>query len=103
MIRRLAYIVLLLMFTARVSFAHTIPYSHLFYFQQRKADADTSSARKKQQEDEKNTKVKEIAKAKRLAKPEKVDDKGPSKPKPARERRPEGMERPTEIPRRNGP
>jgi len=94
--------VVILTLGTRVSSAHAGPYGHFISFQQRKADADTS-ARKKQQEDEKNNKVKEIAKAKRLAKPEKVDDKAPPKPKPERERRPEGMERPPEIPRRNGP
>lgn len=102
MIRRFAYIVLLTLFTARVSFAHAIPYQQLITFQQHKLDADTTAAKKKQEEEKKNN-VKEIAKAKRLAKPEKVDDKASSKPKPARERRPEGMERPPEIPRRSGP
>src|ERR1700742_3306316 len=102
MIRRITYIVLLLIFAAHVSNAHAFTYKQLALFQQRKADADTS-AKKKQQEEDKNNKVKEIAKAKRLAKPEKVDDKAAAKPKPARERRPEGMERPPEIPRRNGP
>lgn len=103
MVRWFVYIVFILTLGMRVSSAHAAPYGHFIAFQQRKADADTSSARKKQQEDEKNSKVKEIAKAKRLAKPEKVDDKASPKPKPARERRPEGMERPPEIPRRNGP
>ena len=54
--------------------------------------------------DEKN-KIKEVAKAKKQAKPEKVDDSGVPivpKPKPKRQRRPEGLERPPEIPRRNG-
>ena len=64
-----------------------------------------TTKKQKQQEEEKN-KIKEIQKAKRQAKPEKIDDDGnvlnitiPVKPK--RQRRPEGMERPPEIPRRN--
>ena len=61
---------------------------------------------KKQKQEEEKNKIKEIQKAKRQAKPEKIDDDGnvlnitiPVKPK--RQRRPEGMERPPEIPRRN--
>jgi len=47
-------------------------------------------------------KVKEVAKAKKQPKPEKVDDKDAAKKeKPKRQRRPDGMERPPEIPRRN--
>ena len=49
-------------------------------------------------------KVKEVAKAKRQPKPEKVDDAPgavKAKEKPKRQRRPDGMERPPEIPRRN--
>jgi len=49
-------------------------------------------------------KVKEVPSAKRQPKPEKVDDNGQpavKKEKPKRERRPDGMERPPEIPRRN--
>ncbi|WP_184543856.1 hypothetical protein [Mucilaginibacter sp. FT3.2] len=109
MIKWFAYIVLLLIFTPCLSFAHitnssqnsvynysiiTLPY-HL--------SADTTLAKKKEQE-EKN-KIKEVAKAKRQAKPAKVDENNtgvPAKPKPKRQRRPEGMERPPEIPRRNG-
>ncbi|MGN6179049.1 MAG: hypothetical protein ACTHNW_07700 [Mucilaginibacter sp.] len=63
---------------------------------------DTTS--KKHQADEKK-KIKEIARAKRQPKPEKVEDAtdaSAQKPKPKRERRPEGLERPPEIPRRNG-
>lgn len=49
-------------------------------------------------------KVKEVPSAKRQPKPEKVEDSGQpavQKEKPKRERRPDGMERPPEIPRRN--
>lgn len=48
-----------------------------------------------------DTKVKEVAKAKKQPKPEKVDDAADAKKeKPKRQRRPDGMERPPEIPRR---
>ena len=60
----------------------------------------------KQQEIEEKKKIKEITKAKRLPKPEKVDESTGTdvkpKPKPKRQRRPAGMDRPPEIPRRNG-
>lgn len=56
---------------------------------------------KKHPSDEDEKKIKEISKAKRQSKPEKIDNAG-NQPKPPRERRPEGMERPPEIPRRNG-
>ena len=48
--------------------------------------------------------IKEVPSAKRQPKPEKVDNNGQpavKKEKPKRERRPDGMERPPEIPRRN--
>lgn len=51
-----------------------------------------------------DVKIKEIPNAKKQPKPEKVDDNAqPAAPKekPKRERRPDGMERPPEIPRRN--
>ena len=65
----------------------------------------TTSAKKHPQEPDDKKKVKEIGKAKRQPKPEKLvpADAAPiPKPKPKRERRPEGLERPPEIPRRNG-
>lgn len=47
-------------------------------------------------------KVKEVTKAKKQPKPEKVDENPPkADEKPKRQRRPDGMERPPEIPRRN--
>jgi hypothetical protein len=55
---------------------------------------------KKQPPDEDEKKIKEISRAKRQSKPEKIDDAN-NQPKRPRERRPEGMERPPEIPRRN--
>lgn len=48
-----------------------------------------------------DTKVKEVAKAKKQPKPEKVDEGADAKKeKSKRQRRPDGMERPPEIPRR---
>lgn len=62
---------------------------------------------KKQKAEEESKKIKEISKAKRQIKPEKIGDgdnvqEPKAKPKPKRERRPEGLDRPPEIPRRNG-
>jgi hypothetical protein len=52
-----------------------------------------------------NKKIHEVAKAKRQPKPEKIEELDPltgkPKMKPKRQRRPEGLERPPEIPRRN--
>ena len=62
--------------------------------------ADTIIKKRPPDDDEKN-KIKEISKAKRQSKPAKIDDTN-NQPKSPRERRPEGMERPPEIPRRNG-
>ena len=70
------------------------------------ADTSTTKNTRHQQELDDKKKIKEIAKAKRQPKPEKLgttdDAKTPPKPKPKRQRRPEGLERPPEIPRRNG-
>ncbi|MDB5151392.1 MAG: hypothetical protein JWR54_143 [Mucilaginibacter sp.] len=64
------------------------------------------TAKQKQQELEEKKRIKEVAKARRLPKPEKIDEAGNSssqtKVKPKRQRRPVGLERPPEIPRRNG-
>ena|SRR5579859_430382 len=66
--------------------------------------SDTTNKKKQETDDKK--KIKEVAKAKRLPKPEKVDENGSAnsqnKTKPKRQRRPAGLERPPEIPRRNG-
>ena len=108
MIKRFAYIVLLLIFASCLSFAASVKnrYAHLSYMRvwlpvPNFLDTVAAKKTKQQQEDEKK-KIKEIARAKRQVKPEKVDEQSPAKPKPKRERRPEGMERPPEIPRRNG-
>jgi hypothetical protein len=67
----------------------------------------TNTKNNKKQEPEEKKKIKEVANAKRQPKPEKIESTDHSatskpKPKPKRQRRPEGMERPPEIPRRNG-
>ncbi|TWR24213.1 hypothetical protein FPZ42_17160 [Mucilaginibacter achroorhodeus] len=69
-----------------------------FTFQQR--DTTVTKGRQKPSEEEKK-KIKEIAKAKKMPKPEKIDEVKTDKPKRQRQRRPEGLERPPEIPRRN--
>jgi len=108
MLKRLAYIVLLLIFAASLSSAKTSPtrYRPLAFggFARYVLAADTI---KKPKADDDTKKIKEISKAKRQVKPEKIsgDDKvedSKTKPKPKRERRPEGLDRPPEIPRRNG-
>ena len=110
MIKWFAYIVLLLIFAPTLLLAGVkndgaesahnktsiiLPYTYNV------VSKDTVLAKK---QDEKN-KIKEVAKAKKQTKPEKVDDSGApvtTKPKSKRQRRPEGLERPPEIPRRNG-
>ena len=109
MIKWFAYIVLLLIFATRLSSAakaKTVPYRIGFsvYAPSHTLVAiDTSSKKSKQQQEEEKKKIKEISKAKRQAKPEKIDDDAdaPAQVKPKRVRRPEGLERPPEIPRRN--
>ena len=111
MLKRFAYIVLLLIFAPRLSFAaggNSVPNKIALLPNeplQKVAISDTTKKQKQQQEDEKK-KIKEISKAKRLAKPEKIDDDAapvtePAPVKTKRQRRPDGMERPPEIPRRN--
>ena len=117
MIKWFVYIVLILILMPclssakiNVSYYHNMPKRHLgdpallkFPY------SDTTinkTARQKQQELDEKKKIKEVAKARRLPKPEKVDESGnansPPKVKPKRQRRPAGLERPPEIPRRNG-
>ncbi|SDS05071.1 hypothetical protein SAMN05216490_0446 [Mucilaginibacter mallensis] len=112
MVKWFAYIVLLLMLAPHSSFAkkgsrHLIlkKYDLTVPVPDNQTSKDTSETKHQQELDEKK-KIKEIAKAKRQPKPEKLgttdDAKTPPKPKPKRQRRPEGLERPPEIPRRNG-
>ncbi len=109
MLKRLAYIVLLLIFAQNLSYAEIrtghrdpakgdVPLIILL-----QVPKDTTNSKKHQQEE----KIKEISKAKRQSKPEKIGETDnlqgqKDKPKPKRQRRPEGLERPPEIPRRNG-
>src|ERR1700743_328319 len=107
MIKRFAYIVILLAFMPVLSFALVKEKQSIFSRYRLKLTTlytilpDTS---KKHQGDDKK-KIKEISRAKRQPKPEKLEaapDASVQKPKPKRERRPEGLERPPEIPRRSG-
>jgi len=114
MIKWFAYIVLLLMLAPRLSFADQENKRHVFIryafnlsFPNSNKLADTTTVKntKHQQDLDDKKKVKEIAKARRQPKPEKLgtgDATTPETTKPKRQRRPEGMERPPEIPRRNG-
>lgn len=110
MIKRIAYIIMLLMFAASLSFAgnlKTTSYNDVFFYQKPgQASADTSAKKTKQQQDEEKKRVKEISKARRQAKPEKIDENGNvtdvTIPVKKSLRRPVGVERPPEIPRRNG-
>jgi hypothetical protein len=114
MIKWFLYIVLLLISAPRLlSASSNISSNHNFRggamhidarpaFQQQR---DTTNKDKKRQQEEEKKKIKEVAKAKKQPKPEKVEEidplTGKPKVKPKRQRRPDGMERPPEIPRRN--
>ena len=113
MIKWFAYIVMLLIFAPGLSSATTktvrlktdsaLVRVYLLY-----NGNLTDTTKNKKQEQEEKKKIKEVAKAKRQPKPEKIepgDNTEASKPKinkPKRQRRPEGLVRPPEIPRRNG-
>jgi hypothetical protein len=108
MIKWFLYIVLLMIFVPRLSSANNTGFRNFFggsislntnYALQRDTTV-TKNAKQHQLEEEKK-KIKEIAKAKKLPKPEKVEEVDPKKTKPKRQRRPDGLERPPEIPRRN--
>ena len=106
MIKWFAYIGLLLIFapfflSAKIKKHQNYVYSYVLgkVILPAQTFKDTTKTKKQEQEDKK--KIKEVAKAKKQPKPEKVEPaNAPGKPK--RKRRPEGMERPPEIPRRNG-
>ena len=116
MIKWFAYIVLLLMFAPALLSAKEERHQRALFNDRdlpvpaiRHALTDTVASAAKNvknipnQDDKK--KIKEIGKAKRQPKPEKIvtdDANANKKTKPKRERRPEGMERPPEIPRRSG-
>ncbi len=116
MIKWFVYIVLLLILIPWISSAKISAGRHSYVSEKHRVRPDSfreiptdtitnKTAKQKQQEIDDKKKIKEITKAKRLPKPEKVDDKGgaTTKPnvKPKRQRRPPGLERPPEIPRRN--
>lgn len=112
MIKWFVYIVLLLILIPRLSSAkfNAGAYRH------KSVDFHSDSAlvrvlfsdttKKKQPDADDKKKIKEVARAKRLPKPEKIDENSSAnsqnKVKPKRQRRPAGLERPPEIPRRNG-
>lgn len=106
------YIVLLIISAPRLSYAknnsahrgnsspafNIVSIDANFALQQR--DTSVTKSRQRQSEEDKK-KIKEVAKAKKMPKPEKIEAVDPAKAKPKRQRRPEGLERPPEIPRRN--
>jgi len=113
MIKWFAYIVLLLIMTPGLSSAKkrarpvALFYNVVHLPVCSNASIDTTSTKKtkqNQQDADDKKKIKEIAKARRQPKPEKIvidDNPVAKKPKPKRQRRPEGLEQPPEIPRRN--
>ena len=113
MIKWFAYIVLLLIMTPGLSSAkkRAAPcatfYNGMPLLVPGNVLIDTTSSKttKHQQDADEKKKIKEIAKARRQPKPEKIVpvDEAPNtkKQKPKRQRRPEGLEQPPEIPRRN--
>lgn len=115
MIKWFAYIVMLLIFAPGLSSAE-IKNNYFIAFDRivrvalpvSEVPVDTVIVKKtKKQEQEDKKKIKEVAKAKRQPRPEKIEsgeNPGDSKTKTRakRQRRPEGLERPPEIPRRNG-
>jgi hypothetical protein len=114
MIKRLVYIVLLLIVAPAILSAKTNAatyslvkdYDLRYFLFTKEIVKDTTKKHPPQEEDK--TKIKEISKSKRQSKPEKIDetedvqDPKVNKAKPKRQRRPEGLERPPEIPRRDG-
>lgn len=115
MIKWFAYVCILLIFAPSFLSAkiknrrfNVITYTLGIHSPFKKILTDTTNSKnaKKPEADEKK-KIKEVAKTKKQPKPEKIetgDNTASSKPKakPKRQRRPEGLERPPEIPRRNG-
>ncbi|MDB5007708.1 MAG: hypothetical protein JWQ84_850 [Mucilaginibacter sp.] len=111
MIKWFAYIVVLLIFAPYLLSAE-IKNSHsdnlgisLSSFKESLTDTIVTKKTKKQEQEDK--KIKEVAKAKKQPKPEKIEPESNTatsnpKQRPKRQRRPEGLERPPEIPRRNG-
>lgn len=111
MIKWFVYIVFLLVFTpcillAKTKFGrneHAVVLHKEFAILAPLFTGKTDTVKTNKNQAKPDTKVKEVAKAKKQPKPEKVDETSgdAKKPKPKRQRRPDGMERPPEIPRRN--
>jgi hypothetical protein len=118
MVKRLMYIVCILIGTSRLSFAASVGGKTtggtlaVTYRSDSLSDtfelSDTLKVKKPNQDPDDKKKIKEIAKAKKQAKPEKLGTQQPAdtlinkeRLKLKRQRRPEGLERPPEIPRRN--
>ena len=117
MIRRLIYIVMILLLSVHLSYANASPadgFPHALYFTKDAAvytatrffDADTTKVKRVPQnrmEMVEHGAIKEVARAKRQPKPEKITtpaDTTDNKKQRSR-RRPDGMERPPDIIRRN--
>lgn len=111
MIKWFAYIVVLLIFAPCLSSAK-IKNNHFAFVSDKlriglalnEGLTDTVLTKTKKQEQEEKKRIKGVAKARKQPKPEKVESRDSQSPKvkPKRQRRPEGLERPPEIPRRNG-
>ncbi len=114
MVKWFAYIAVLLKFAPGLSSAK-IKNNHFKAFSDslglslpfKQLAADTTAKNNKKQEQEDKKKIKEVAKTKKQPKPEKIGTgdnatTSQTKHRPKRQRRPEGLERPPEIPRRNG-
>ncbi|RFZ83138.1 hypothetical protein DYU05_13400 [Mucilaginibacter terrenus] len=108
MIKRLLYIVLCIIWVPCLLSAKSITFTknNVSGYAIRPGTSllqDTTNKAKQHDDDKK--KIKEVAKAKKQPKPEKIEELDPltgkPKVKPKRQRRPEGLERPPEIPRRN--
>jgi hypothetical protein len=114
MIKWFAYIVVLLIFAPCFSSAkaknnhfYTFPHSLGLSLPFIQHTTDTTAKNNKKQDPDDKKKIKEVAKAKKQPKPEKIEPANntagaKTKQRPKRQRRPEGLERPPEIPRRNG-
>jgi hypothetical protein len=107
MIKWFAYIALLLIFapcflSANISKKQINSYKRYPYRELLPAMLlpDTTKSRKQEQDDKK--KIKEIAKTRKQPKPEKIGPATDETKRTKRQRRPDGLERPPEIPRRNG-
>jgi hypothetical protein len=110
MVKWFLYIVFLMIFVPRLSYAknstgfhapNNVSFNAIYALQH---DTTVTKGKQRQSEEDKK-KIKEVAKAKKMPKPEKIDNVDPvtlqPKAKPKRQRRPDGLERPPEIPRRN--